>query len=147
MKKNNRITLSAMALALLVSIISVGVVFAHEQRTVGKYAFVVGFLNEPAYSGLPNGLDLRISNKETTKPVEGLEKTLQAELIFGAKTMPITVRARFGQRGLKTGDLLGSGRFLDRPLCNGNFLTVDDKGFPKNDAGRRRDAFNGFHRL
>lgn len=106
MKKINRTMLSALALALLVSVIAVGVAFAHEQRTVGNYQFVVGFLNEPAYSGLPNGLDLRISNKDSGKPVEGLEKTLQAELIFGAKTMPLTVRARFGQPGAYTADLV-----------------------------------------
>ena len=106
MKKINRVTLMAVTLALLVSLLSVGVALAHEQRAVGKYNFVVGFLTEPAYAGLPNGLDLRITNKETTKPAEGLEKTLQAELIFGGKSMPLTVRARFGQPGAYTADLI-----------------------------------------
>jgi hypothetical protein len=97
---------AAIALALVVSLLSVGIALAHEQRTVGKYQFVVGFINEPAYVGLPNGLDLRISNKDSGKPVEGLEKTLQAEFIFGSKTMPLTVRARFGQPGAYTADLV-----------------------------------------
>lgn len=106
MKINHRTLLAACAVALLVSGISVGVALAHEQRTVGNYQFVVGFLNEPAYVGMPNGLDLRITNQGTAKPVEGLEKTLQAELIFGAKTMPLIVRARFGQPGAYTADLV-----------------------------------------
>ncbi|MBI5030380.1 MAG: hypothetical protein HZB51_07625 [Chloroflexi bacterium] len=106
MKRINRVTINAMALALLISLLGGGVALAHEQRTVGKYNFVVGFLTEPAYSGLPNGLDLRITDKDTQKPVEGLEKTLRAELIFGGKTMPLTVRARFGQPGAYTADLI-----------------------------------------
>lgn len=96
----------ALALAFGLVLLFSSLALAHEQRTIGKYALVVGFLNEPAYAGLPNGLDLRISNKETTKSVEGLEKTLQAELIYGAKSMPITVRARFGQPGAYTADLM-----------------------------------------
>lgn len=106
MKHINRTTLSALTLALLVTVIGVGVALAHESRTVGKYQFVVGFLNEPAYVGLPNGLDLRITNNDTKKPVAGLEKTLQAEFIYGAKTTPLTVRARFGQPGAYTADLV-----------------------------------------
>jgi len=106
MKNRKRISLVATLLALVVSMLGVGVALAHEQRTVGNYNFVVGFLNEPAYVGLPNGLDLRISNKDSGKPVEGLEKTLQAEFIFGSKTMPLTVKARFGQPGAYTADLI-----------------------------------------
>lgn len=106
MKPKSHVTLTAMALALLISLLGVGVALAHEQRTVGKYNFVVGFLTEPAYTGQPNGLDLRISNKDNGKPVEGLEKTLQAELLFGGKSMPLTVRARYGQPGAYTADLI-----------------------------------------
>lgn len=80
--------------------------FAHERRTVGKYDFVVGFLNEPAYVGQPNSIDLRISNTDTKKPVEGLEKTLKAEVIFGGRSMPLELTARFGQPGAYNGNLI-----------------------------------------
>jgi hypothetical protein len=107
MKHNKRVTLvSAATLALLVILLSVGVALAHEQRVVGKYTFVVGFLNEPAYTNFPNSLDMRIMETQSGKPVEGLEKTLQAEVIFGASTMPLQLRARFGQPGAYLADLV-----------------------------------------
>lgn len=77
---------------------------AHERRTVGPYQLVVGWLNEPAYVGLMNSLDLRVTDTRTTKPVEGLEKTLTAELQTGGlKPLPLTVTARFGQPGAYNG--------------------------------------------
>ena len=106
MKHMNRTTLAALALAAVLTVISVGVALALEQRLVGKYQFVVGFLSEPSFTGLPNSLDLRITDNETKKPVEGLEKTLQAEVIYGASTMPLTLRARFGQPGAYVADLV-----------------------------------------
>jgi hypothetical protein len=79
---------------------------AHERRTVGKYDFVVGFLGEPAYVNQPNSIDLRVSNTETKKPVEGLEKTLKAEVMFGGSVMPLTLTARFGAPGAYNGNLI-----------------------------------------
>jgi len=100
-----RIRLS-LALALALTLLATQFAFAHEQRLVGKYQFVVGFATEPAFAGLPNSLDLRITDDDSKKPVEGLEKTLLAEVIYGASTMPLTLRARFGQPGAYLGDLV-----------------------------------------
>jgi hypothetical protein len=90
---------------------------AHEHRDVGEYSLVVGFLTEPALAGEPNGLELRVSRhaegaspqgeeehadeEEAGTPVEGLESTLQAEVIVGggAETMPLELEPRFGQPG------------------------------------------------
>ncbi|HEX9268663.1 MAG TPA: hypothetical protein VF998_02355 [Candidatus Limnocylindria bacterium] len=74
---------------------------AHERRNVGPYTFVVGWLTEPSYVGLINGLDLTVTETATTKAVEGLEKTLQAELVAGggASTRPLSLAARFGMPG------------------------------------------------
>jgi hypothetical protein len=81
---------------------------AHERRDVGAtYQFVVGFISEPAILGEPNGVDLRITNKETNQPVQGAEKTLKVAVQFGGgapKEMPL--RARFGQPGAYTADLI-----------------------------------------
>ena len=107
MKHNKRLVLvSAATLVLLVTLLGVGVALAHEQRVVGKYTFVVGFLNEPAYTDFPNSLDMRIMETQSGKPVEGLEKTLKAEVIFGASTLPLQLRARFGQPGAYLADLV-----------------------------------------
>lgn len=56
-------------------------VSAHEQRDVGTYVFVVGFLDEPAIQGDTNGISLEVTKAD--KPVTGLDKTLKAEIIVG----------------------------------------------------------------
>jgi hypothetical protein len=83
-----------------------GTAAAHERRMVGPYQFVVGWLNEPAYVGLMNSLDLRISDTRVTpaKAVEGLEKTLTVDLQTGGLgSLPLTVTARFGTPGAYNG--------------------------------------------
>lgn len=97
------------ALAVIISTLafSASVADAHERRTVGSYQLVVGFLTEPAYSGQPNGLDLRVTDTRTTQPVEGLEKTLKADVTFGGlAALPLTVTARFGQTGAYAGQFV-----------------------------------------
>lgn len=96
----------ALVLALGLTLLFTQIALAHERRTVGKYEFVVGFINEPAYTNLPNAIDLRVTDTETKKPVEGLEKTLKAEVTCGGKTMPVQLRARFGQPGAYAGDFV-----------------------------------------
>ncbi|MDE3076427.1 MAG: hypothetical protein KGJ86_13475 [Chloroflexota bacterium] len=90
------------------SLLLPGVALAHEQRDVGKYHLVVGFLNEPAIQNQMNGIDLTITTTADKKPVEGAEKTLKAVVIVGgnAKSMPITLRARFGLPGKYAGDFM-----------------------------------------
>jgi hypothetical protein len=78
---------------------------AHEQRDVAdEYSFVVGFLEEPAYAGEQNGLDLRISTIDPTggvnsEPVEGAEETLTAEVIFGDQSMPLEIDTVYNEPG------------------------------------------------
>jgi hypothetical protein len=90
---------------------------AHERRAVGKYLFVVGFLNEPAMQGEPNGVDLRITNSETNEPVLNAQQTLKVAVAYGGgqpKEFPL--RARFGQPGAYAADLIptkdGQYRFI-----------------------------------
>ncbi|MEA2512322.1 MAG: hypothetical protein QOJ59_1809 [Thermomicrobiales bacterium] len=102
------VRLLAVALAVLAVVaVAPAVVSAHETRDVagGKYHFVVGFLDEPAYTGFKNSLDLRVSDNAQPTPaagetatngVEGLESTLQVEIIYGdqKKTLPLAPRFR-----------------------------------------------------
>jgi hypothetical protein len=82
-------TLRLVASALFVSsaglaAIQPRVAFAHERRDVGKYQLVVGFQNEPAIQGEPNGPSLRVSVPgEGGRPVEGLADTLAVQVAFG----------------------------------------------------------------
>lgn len=82
------------------------VLWAHEKRSVGEYEFIVGFLNEPAFSGAMNGLDLRVS--KDGQPVEGLEKNLQALVKSpdGKSVMTLTLRKRYKQPGAYAGHFL-----------------------------------------
>lgn len=98
---------AAAALVIATSVITLGgAAAAHERRTVGPYQFVVGWLNEPAYVGLMNSLDLRVTDTRVTpaKAVEGLDKTLTVELQTGGLApIRLTVTARFGTPGAYNG--------------------------------------------
>ena len=77
----------ALAAAFAVVVASFGIlstpVAAHESRVVGPYTFIVGWVNEPAIVGQSNGLDLTVTDTAGGTPVEGLEKSLKAEVITG----------------------------------------------------------------
>lgn len=94
---------SAMSIATIVIaslLLASGAAYAHERRMVGQYQFIVGWLNEPAYVGQLNSLDLRITDTRTNQPVSGLEKTIQADVAAGGLApFPLTVSARFGTAG------------------------------------------------
>lgn len=97
---------SAFVLAFLFASAFCTTVFAHGRTQVGDYELVIGFRNEPAYQGEPNGLDLVVTNTATNEPVIGLEETLQVEVIYGASKRELPLRARFGQDGAYTADIL-----------------------------------------
>jgi hypothetical protein len=68
---------------------------AHEQRRVGQLNFVVGFGEEPAYAGLPNSVQLRLSDAKE-KPVTDLaEGALSVEVTFGDQTTKLSLEPRF----------------------------------------------------
>jgi hypothetical protein len=98
---------------------STGAAYAHERRDVDQYQFVVGFIVEPAFEGLKNGLDLQVSKKapadntmatgdEVDVPVEGLQDTLQAEVTHVATgtTKLLSLRTIFNDPGHYTADLI-----------------------------------------
>ena len=55
-----RITILGATTALL---LAVGSAVAHDGRSVGDYNFVVGFLYEPAYEGIQNGVSIRVTKQ------------------------------------------------------------------------------------
>jgi len=82
------------------SLFAVPAVHAHEKREVGNVNFVVGFVNEPAFNGEMNAIDLRVSDQDG-KPIEGLEQTLKAEVGYSeaSEVMEISFRKRYNQPG------------------------------------------------
>ncbi len=93
----NRIGRAGVLGLMLTFVAGIGIVAAHEVREVEGVTFVVGFLEEPVFSGDKSGLDLRVSRGE--EPLEGLEATLSAEVTFGADTRQLEISAVFGQPG------------------------------------------------
>jgi hypothetical protein len=79
---------------------------AHGSTQVGDYELVIGFSDEPALQGEPNGLDLFVTDTRTNERVNGLEQTLQAELTFGASSRTFDLRPQFGQDGAYTAYVL-----------------------------------------
>ena len=85
----------------------VGTAAAHERRTVGPYELEVGWLNEPAFAGLMNGLDLSVTDTRSDRGVEGLEKTLTVDLQTGGLApLALTITARFGTPGAYDGTFM-----------------------------------------
>ena len=92
-----RIGRGAVIGVVLTIVVGVGTALAHEVREVGEFTLVVGFLDEPVYSGQKSGLDLRVTRGE--EPVEGLEETLTAEVVFGGDSRELEISAAFGEPG------------------------------------------------
>lgn len=97
MQRRLRIALPLIAALLMLALLP-GLASAHERRQIGQYTFIVGFLNEPAIVDQPNGIDLTVMDSNN-KPVEGLEKTLKAQIIYGGSTEDVTLSPRFNQPG------------------------------------------------
>ena len=93
-------TLVMMAI-LAIATLTAATTAAHEHREVGdgQYEVTVGFLDEPAFVGGKNGLSLRIVTVDGEEPVEGLESTLQAEVIYGDQSMELELQPAFGDPG------------------------------------------------
>ncbi len=112
---------------------------AHERRDLvgGKYQAAVGFLTEPPIESQMNGIDLTItdlSQKDASgkgMPVEGLEKTLKAQVSVGGggamKDVPLA--ARFGMPGHYAGYFMPTeaGSYTFRISGTINDQKIDEK--------------------
>jgi hypothetical protein len=88
---------AAVLAAALTTIVGTGTVLAHETRDVGDHTVVVGFADEPVFTGQKSGLEFSVSRGE--EPVEGLEETLAATVTFGDQTRDLEISPRFGEPG------------------------------------------------
>jgi hypothetical protein len=94
---NHRVGRAAVLSVALVALTAGGAV-AHEEREVGDHTFVVGFIDEPVFTGQKSGLEFLVSHSGE-EPVEGLEETLQAQVTFGSETRDLEISPRFGEPG------------------------------------------------
>ena len=81
-------------------------VSAHGGVEVGDYILEIGFVNEPAIQGQPNGLELHVNHHETGEAVNGLENSLQVEVIYGASKKTLNLSAVSGEAGVYTAFLI-----------------------------------------
>jgi hypothetical protein len=88
---------AAVLAAALTMMVGPGAVLAHETRDVGEHTVVVGFADEPVFTGQKSGLEFSVSRGE--EPVEGLEETLAATVTFGDRTRDLEISPRFGEPG------------------------------------------------
>lgn len=87
----------------LLTVISLGLAapaLAHEVREIGALVFVVGWGEEPAYSGFKNAVEIILERGD--EPVEGAK--LEVEVIFGEKESdivsdPLVLEPAFGAPG------------------------------------------------
>jgi len=79
----------ALAGAFLLVALLTSPVLAHEAREVAGTEMEVGLIGEPVFVGQESGLELLVSRDGT--PVEGLDKTLEAEVIYGSSKMALTL--------------------------------------------------------
>lgn len=70
---------------------------AHEERTVSGYDMEVGFIDEPVFVGQKSGLEFSVFQDE--EPIEGLESTLQAEVIKDDQTRDLPISPRWDAPG------------------------------------------------
>ena len=94
-------------LAAFLALFSLGqVVSAHRTTQVDDYTLVIGFHNKPVCVGVPNALDLFVTNSETLSKVNGLESTLKAEIIFGSSKKELALVPQEDQDGAYTAYVL-----------------------------------------
>jgi hypothetical protein len=74
---------------------------AHEGRQVGPYTIELGWLLEPAYVGVYNGIEISIVEGEHDEgvPVEGADATLQLEVSFGPKSKALDLEPAADESG------------------------------------------------
>jgi hypothetical protein len=82
----------AVAAALVLSAFAAATAAAHEERTVAGYDLEVGFINEPVFVGDKSGLEFFVHKGDA--PIQGLDQTLKAQVIYQGQTRDLPITAR-----------------------------------------------------
>ncbi|MGI8984894.1 MAG: hypothetical protein ACR2HM_10235, partial [Acidimicrobiales bacterium] len=70
---------------------------AHEPRASGVLRFVVGWGDEPAYTGFRNGVQVTVSDAAGGAPVTDTTGTLKVEVAKGSEKTTLPLEANFGE--------------------------------------------------
>jgi len=90
----------AMAVGVTLALVAPATVSAHETRGEGPVRFVVGWGDEPTYTGFKNSVQVSITEANGA-PVTDLGDTLTVEVVKGADktTLPLVANFRVGGSG------------------------------------------------
>jgi hypothetical protein len=97
-------------LLVLAALFVAGSARAHERIVSGKYAFVLGWLDEPPIVGLKNAAYVEVSLAADGAPVAGAESTLTARIEFGGRARDLILRPVEGTPGAYAGDFIPTRR-------------------------------------
>jgi hypothetical protein len=87
---------AAMTAAMLVAMsLAAPAALAHETRKVGPYEFTVGWGDEPIYTGFKNSVQMILADARTGDPVNELDGTVEAEVIFGDASTSLEMEPNF----------------------------------------------------
>ena len=148
----------AAAVAAMLSL-TLGIALAHEGREVGDYNFNIGWINEPAYEGFINGVELRVTrvmeggddhhgdstavaddHHGDSGAVKGLENTLQVEVTYvptGASRVVNLSADVYEPRSLHYGPAADDAGSVRVPRLRGHRGDADRRSI-RVEGGRRR---------
>lgn len=87
---------AALVTGAALAVMTTSPAFAHEERASGPIQMVVGWVNEPTYTGFPNGVALFL-NDSAGAPITDLGDTLKVEVSLGEETIgPLALEPAFG---------------------------------------------------
>jgi hypothetical protein len=115
--------------ALLLLLIGAPPAVAHESRKVGPYEFVVGWYDEPTFTGAKNGPEVRISDFQSEKPItENVPVELEVEVIFEGESTTLTMEPTFSDPSAFEADLAPTrpGEYTFRFVGTVGDLDVDE---------------------
>ena len=86
----------ALPLTVVLVVAAAPLASAHEERATGGFRFLVGWGDEPAYTGYRNSVQVTVSEADGGAPVTDLGDALQVEVIKGEEKTALTLQPDFG---------------------------------------------------
>jgi hypothetical protein len=100
-----KIAVLLVMIGVIVGLVALSPLSAHEEREIGTYSVELGWRVEPAYTTIFNGPEIFVFD-ENEQAVEGLEETLQLEVTFGPASKTLELRPVWQDPGHYTADLI-----------------------------------------
>jgi hypothetical protein len=115
-------------LALAAILLLPAAVLAHEDRTVGDVAIRVGWSAEPVFAGQLNAIEVRLTDRTTNRGIDGAQRGLQAELLYGGARKTLELQPLPGVPGGYRAEVLPTrpGQYRVRLVGQAGAATIDE---------------------